>query len=119
MKRGRSTGTPTLAEAARFEAIKELGCLVAHILGMEWVPCEIHHMTSGGKHGQKRRGHEFSIGLNSWSHRGAPFNGWTSKECEELFGPSYARQPRAFREMFGRDDELLSLQNQLLEERTP
>lgn len=119
MKRGRSTGIPTLAEAARFEAIKELGCLVAHILGLEWVPCEIHHMTTGGRHGQKRLGHEVSIGLNPWSHRGVPFNGWTSRECEELFGPSYAREPRKFRATFGNDAELLARQNELLKERTP
>lgn len=39
MKRGRSTGVPTLAEAARFEAIKELGCLVA-------VPSKPYYMAS-------------------------------------------------------------------------
>jgi hypothetical protein len=30
------------------------------------------------------------------------------------FGPSYARTPRAFREVFGQDDVLLAYQNDLI-----
>lgn len=113
MKRGRSTATPTREEAARFDAIKEAGCVVAHIRGLGWTPCEIHHLTIGGKHGAKRRGHEFSVGLNSWSHRGVTFNGLTGLECLELFGPSYALEPRAFREQYP-DDLLLEHQEGMI-----
>lgn len=116
MKRGRSMTTPTKAESARMDAIKELGCILGHKLDLGWVPAEIHHLTIGGKHGSKRRGHEFTIGLNPWSHRGEPFNGLTTAQCMEMFGPSYAKQPRAFRELIGTDDELLAYQNQLLGE---
>ncbi len=114
MKRGRSTNAPTKAEAERFDAIKELGCILGHKLDLGWVPAEIHHLTIGGKHGAKRRGHEFTIGLNPWSHRGVLFSGLTQAQCLEMFGPSYAKQPRAFRELIGTDDELLEYQNQLL-----
>lgn len=113
MKRGRSTSKPTREEAARFDAIKEAGCVVAHWLGIGWVPCEIHHLTVGGKHGQRRLGHLQSVGLNPWSHRGVPFNGWTADECYGIFGPSYALEPRAFREQYP-DDLLLEHQEGMI-----
>ncbi len=114
MKRGRSTGNPTKAQQARMDAIKERGCVVAFRRGHGFVYAEIHHLTIGGKHGQKRRGHDFVVGLNPWSHRGVPFNGWTAAECLAMFGPSYALEPRRFREEIGSDDELIALQDEIL-----
>jgi hypothetical protein len=114
MKQGRSTGKPTAAQVARFDCIREEGCLVAQILGIDWLPAEIHHLTTGGKHGQKRLGHDSSIGLNCWSHRGVPLDGWSAERCRDVLGPSYAREPRLFRELFGSDDELLARQNEIL-----
>lgn len=114
MKRGRSTGTPTKAQQARFDAIKDAGCVVAFLRGLRWTPAEIHHLTLGGKHGQKRMGHEFTVGLNPWSHRGVAFNGLSVDQCRHLFGPSYALEPRAFRELYP-DDVLLAAQQSLLE----
>ena len=116
MKRGRSTGNPTVAKQQRMDAIREIGCIVAHSLGLGHVPCEVHHLTIGGKHGAKRRGHDFTVGLNVWSHRGEPFGGMSAETCERLFGPSYAKQPRRFRQEIGSDDYLLDLQNTLIEQ---
>lgn len=119
MKRGRSTGKPTVAQQQRMDAITEIGCIVAYSLGIDLgdrpIPAEVHHLTVGGKHGAKRRGHDFTIGLNPWSHRGEPFGGMSAARCEELFGPSYALQPRKFRQEVGSDDYLLDLQNTLIE----
>lgn len=109
MKSCRSTGKPTKAEAARMDAIKEGGCVIAWSLGMQDVPCEVHHLTVGSRHGQKRRGHLYTVGLNPWSHRGVPFNGMDAVRCQILFGPSYAREPKRFRDEWP-DDRLLSLQ---------
>lgn len=116
MRQGRSTGTPTKAQQARHDAIREAGCIVAKMRGHGWTPAEIHHLTIGGRHGSKRRGHDHVIGLNPWSHRGAPFNGMSAAKCEELFGPSYARQPRLFRELIGQDDALELEQARILGE---
>lgn len=116
MKHGRSTSTPTKEQQARFDAMKEIGCSLANRLNIGWVYGEIHHLTIGGKHGAKRRGHEFTICLNPWSHRGEPFGGLDADRCMEMFGPSYAKQPRAFRQLIGNDDELLIYQNQILRE---
>lgn len=120
MRRGRSTGKKALPQQARLAAIKGIGCIVAYSLGIRFgeepVPAEEHHLTVGGKHGQKRRGHDFTIGLNPWFQRGEPFGGMSAVRCEELFGPSYARQPRKFRQEVGSDDYLFDLQNTLIEE---
>lgn len=112
MKRGRSTGKPRGAQAARFALIWEHGCVACLIYGLYTLP-EIHHLTVGGKHGQKRRGHDFTIGLCPYHHRGDP--GFSDRElCELAYGPSYALQPKLFRETFGQDDYLLAYQNQLI-----
>lgn len=113
MKQGRSTSTPTQGQAARFEQIKRIGCICCWIKGVEHVPAEIHHLTIGGKHGQKRRGHDYTIGLCQWHHRGVlPYAG---AQLAAGLGPSYALEPRRFREAFGSDDQLLEFQNQAIE----
>ena len=110
MRQGRSTGAPTKEQQARFDAIKAIGCIVCRMRGMHSVPCEIHHLTVGGKHGQKRRGHDFTIGLCGYHHRGLPL--WHIERFDA--GPSYALEPRRFREVFGQDDALLAYQDELI-----
>lgn len=107
---------PTRKEAARMAAIHESGCVIARHLGI-WsegedgerfpVYAEVHHLTTGGKHGQKRLGHRHTVGINPYSHRGVPFGNYTAAECKAMFGPSYAKEPRAFRELYS-DDWLLA-----------
>lgn len=108
-----STGKPTKAEQARFDAMKEAGvCIACHIGGNQRFPqyVEIHHLLSGNK----RRGHLFTVGLCVWHHRGIPPFGWGDKEALEELGPSLAKGSKPFRAMFGSDDELLKIQNELL-----
>lgn len=122
MKQGRSTGNPTIAQQARHDAIREKGCIVAILRGVvsgeegDTFPCAIHHCTIGGKHGAKRRGHDFVLGLNDWSHQGYPVMGWSAEKCREVLGPSYAIEPLAFRNEIGRDDYLLQKQAEFLGE---
>lgn len=107
----------------RTAAIKEIGCIVAHIRGLGFIPAAEHHLTTGGKHGSKRLGHDFTVGLNDWSHQGYPLTqyGWDADECERQLGPSLARDPDAFRAMWtdtgnaeAAQDAMLEYQNQLL-----
>lgn len=114
MKQGRSTGKPTIAQQYRFYAIKEIGCICCRTLGITRA-AEIHHLTSGGRHGQKRRGHDFTIGLCSHHHRGVTAFG-NARLATATYGPSYALEPRKFRETFGSDDVLLALQDKLIGE---
>lgn len=103
----------------RTQFIKDAGCIVAHKRGLPWTPCEEHHLLLDGKHGSKRRGDDFTVGLNPWSHRGQPFNGMSVLTCEALFGPSLAVEPVAFRAMWSdilsqADEAMLAFQNQIL-----
>jgi hypothetical protein len=106
---------PTKHEAARMEAIREIGCVIArHVQGV-YVPCEVHHLTVGGKHGAPRRGHRYTVGLNPWSHRGYTLAGMFQHELEMLYGPSYVLEPRNFRTQYP-DEWLLRQQDELLRE---
>lgn len=107
-----STKKPTKAEAARFEAIKSLGCLACRKLGLAMFcgPIECHHLLSGGK----RRGHMDSVPLGRWHHRGIPWQTLNSRQMTEAFGPSLAKGSKPFHAMFGSDDELLAETNQLI-----
>ncbi|WP_343649453.1 Ref family recombination enhancement nuclease [Stenotrophomonas sp.] len=116
MKRGRSTGNKTTVQQARLDAIKDIGCIVCDALGHGFMPCQVHHLLVGGKHGQKRRGHDYTIGLCPWHHVGEPMAGLSHSVCTDRYGPSYAREPRRFRQEIGTDDYLLDLQNTLIEQ---
>jgi hypothetical protein len=95
-------------------ALREIGCVVAHILGIGWLPAEKHHLLTTGLHGNgKRRGEQATVGLNLWSHRGVVLPGWSTDQCRDVLGPSYAREPAAFRALYS-DDVLLREQERLL-----
>ncbi len=104
----KSLPAPNDAQKRRFEAIKRIGCICCLIRSNASVACEIHHLVSGNK----RRGHEFSIGCCEWHHRGVCYGG--SKRATELLGPSLANGSKPFHAAFGSDDELLDYQNNLL-----
>lgn len=92
--------------------------MIARERGLGFMPCEVHHLTCGSRHGAKRLGHEYTVGLNRWSHRGVPLTeyGWDAATCREKLGPSYAREPAAFRAQYP-DSYLLQLQDaQLMED---
>ncbi len=114
----KSTGKPTKAQVERFEALKELGCIACiKTLGIRALHCgptEIHHLNLGGKAGQKRLGHDFTIPLGPWHHRAVLALGWTSSESARFYGPSLAKQSKAFRERYGSDGELLAEVNKLI-----
>ena len=89
-------------------AIREIGCVVCRMRGLGYVACEKHHLLTTGRHGTgKRRGEAYTVGLCQYHHRGvgAP---------TAALGPSYAREPRAFRELYP-DALLLAEQNRRIE----
>lgn len=115
LKQGRSTGTPTKPQLQRWIYIREIGCIACMQQGHRPLITEVHHLTVGGKHGQKRRGHEYTIGLCRWHHRGCVPQPMTKPDiAREFLGPSYHHHARAFRETYGQDDSLLKLQNELI-----
>jgi hypothetical protein len=111
----KSTGKPTKSQAKRFERFNAIGCIACRKTGNLFCgPVEAHHLNLGGRAGQKRRGHDYTIPLGQWHHRGLTLPGRTLTDMREVFGPSLARQSKAFREFFGSDDQLLAEVNQLL-----
>lgn len=95
-------------------ALREIGCVVARLRGVGFIPCTKHHLLTTGRHGTgKRRGERFTVGLSDWSHQGRLLPGWSEERCREVLGPSYAKEPRAFRELYP-DDLLLAEQERLL-----
>lgn len=120
----KSLGPPTAEQLRRWEWMEQFGCLACHFLckpiGRQCGPVERHHLTVGGKHGAPRLGHDFTIMLGAWHHRGEAMPGATSmgggssEAAEMVFGPSYAKTPRAFRAEFGSDENLLRQQNELI-----
>ena len=111
-----STPKPSKDDLRRFDKLYRIGCIACRIHEMVYRYPEIHHLNLGGKAGQKRRGHQFTIPLCSWHHQGTVDLGWNSVEMVQKHGPSLAKQSRRFREVFGSDDELLEQTARLIEE---
>lgn len=116
MRSGRSTGNPTKAQSARWDAMRSIGCIACRqnlgLWGACPMPIEIHHLLSGGR----RIGHDATLALCHWHHQAKRFPSTTSGYAEQakLYGPSLEREPRRFAEMYGTDEELLALQNDLM-----
>lgn len=102
------------AQRHRMASIKLIGCLACRIDGRGYVPCEVHHLNEGGRHGGERRGHDFTIGLCPWHHRGTCREGWTVADMTAGYGSSWAHEPTRFSLSYGEDDRLLQYQNDLL-----
>jgi hypothetical protein len=109
-----STPSPGPEDLARFRLIYDTGCVACFVeIGANRLP-EIHHLTSTGRHGGPRAGHQATVGLCPWHHRGVPLDNHNARDTEHILGPSLARTPRAFRHRYGVDDALLELQNRRL-----
>lgn len=114
MRKGRSTGKPNKAEAARIVAAKEGPCIACYSwfggnIDMCLWGCDYHHTKSGNV----RRGHANGFGMCLWHHRGIAFNG-DAKATRTAYGPSLMDGSRLFHETYGSDDELIELQTKLI-----
>lgn len=116
MRRGRSTGSPTKAEAVWIESVKSSGCLCCMARGFPHYPngpaVEAHHLLSGGI----RRGHFYTVGLCAWHHRGRLIvQGWSHADHRHHLGPSLAEGSVPFHAAFGGDEDLLAEQRRILD----
>lgn len=108
-----STGNPTKAQQARFDALREIGCICCwNFAGYYSVP-EIHHITSGFK----RHGHDESLSLCPWHHRGIVHQGVDEWKMKQALGPSLAHGKREFVRVFGTERQLLETVNAMIERR--
>ena len=99
-----STTKPTKAQQARFDALKRMNCIACEKEG-EQALAEIHHLVDKG-YRKHSGGHDATIPLCKWHHRGESIYG--ARASEEMFGPSLALSKRAFVERYGSERELLA-----------
>jgi hypothetical protein len=99
-----------VADIERFSQLYALGCIVSRIYFNRWEPAEIHHLVEG----RKRLGHQFTIPLSPWFHRGVPPADLRPSEATGLLGPSLALSKRNFVERFDTERNLLAKVNEMI-----
>jgi len=103
---------PRIADIERFAKLRALGCVVSKIYFNRWEPAEIHHLVEG----RKRLGHQFTIPLSPWFHRGVPpLPDMRPSEATKQLGPSLALSKREFVARFMSERQLLEKTNELIE----
>lgn len=90
--------------------MQSIGCVCCQIRGLGYADGEIHHILSGGR----RISHDHTICLTPWHHRGVVPSGFTEKQVKDIMGPSMAKSPKEFEEVFGTQEELLEFQNEVI-----
>jgi len=101
--------TATKADRERFQALQDSGCVVCGEFHGHYQPPDIHHLVDG-----YRLGHQFTIPLCEWHHRGVPKAFMSCSETEKELGPSLARSKIDFNISFGTERELLDRTNALI-----
>lgn len=99
-------------------AIRDIGCICCALMGYGGEPAEKHHLNQGDRHGGKRRGEAYTVGLCAWHHRGLCKCDGSQRDCPRChltYGPSWHHTAHEFRETFGSGDALLEYQNQRIE----
>lgn len=92
----------TASNIARFRKLSDLGCYCCAKMGW-YAPPDIHHILSGGR----RKGHDATIPLCAWHHRGHCEMGWNKARMRLRFGPSLADGSKPFHAHWGTQLEIL------------
>lgn len=109
-----STSKPTKAQQARFDALREIGCICCwNYLGIKRNP-EIHHIVDKG-YRKHSGGHDATLPLCAWHHRGE--YGDATIHAVQTYGPSLALNKREFIRVFGTERQLLETVNAMIERR--
>ena len=96
-----------MTKKERFNAIIELGCIVCREFYYVFTLASIHHLT-GLKYrsGGKRASDDDTIGLCPGHHQYGSYD-----------HPSIHSHPKRFEELFGTQEELLNITNELIREK--
>ena len=108
-----------LRDAARYTALREMGCIACSMIGL-LAPCgptEIHHLVDKGTR-QHSGGNQATIPLGRWHHRGIPLADHNERYMEAFYGPSMALSKRMFIVRFGTERQLLAQVNDRLKGRS-
>lgn len=109
----------TAADRRRFDTLQDLGCLIARVFfDKPNTPGEVHHVLTAGR----RTGHQATLYLAPWYHRGVPPTVRHAGRLLELtvaaattrYGPSLALDRPAFEARFASEVDLLAMQDELV-----
>ena len=97
----------TQADELRFEIIYEIGCLPC-LIDAWFADATIQHTLDGGQ----RIGHQASYGSCPYHHQGLRPEGYAgpmNAHVERKYGPSFARNKRAFEQRYGTEPQLVQI----------
>jgi hypothetical protein len=100
-------------DRARLAKIKSFGCLACAQDGRRW-QSDAHHVVSNG-YRRLSGGHQNTISLCPWHHRGLLPDGYTTSRATAEFGPSLAVNKREFVNRYGTERQLLAKINAKLD----
>lgn len=100
------------ADQDRLDAIHDMPCVCCESLRIEQpFRTEAHHVVDLG-YRKHSGGHQSTLPLDSWHHRGLCLDGMTATQMEAKYGPSLALNKRLFKVVFGTERELLEQVNE-------
>lgn len=121
-----STSKPTKAEQARLDALHDMPC-IACVKEAAFAKkrgelrlgqpgrTEAHHLTDRGTR-KHSGGHDATLPLCVWHHRGELTYPLSSRQMRELHGPSFALNKKDFIALYGSERSLLAEVNEQLEQ---
>lgn len=106
-----STGAPTKAQRTRLDALSRMRCLCCEFEKVQqpW-PTEIDHLVDNG-YRRLSGGHDATIPLCAWHHRGLCLDGCTTETMTGRYGPSFALRGRLAAVWYGSKRDLLERVN--------
>lgn len=108
-KRHTRRDTKTAEDEIRFNKITRCICCKMRNISKH---AERHHITISGF----TQGHQATIGLCPWHHRGICDDGETTTTMTAKYGPSLAKGSKTFHAEFGSNEFLLGYQDKLISE---
>lgn len=101
--------TNSIEDQNRLDYIHTLPCIACVIIGQsQLLPTEGHHIVDKG-YREHSGGHQSTLPLCGWHHRGMCADGMSSVVMRAQYGPSFELEKRTFKIRFGSERELLEL----------
>lgn len=104
-----STTKPTKAQQERLDAIHAMPCIACDIEDCtQGSRTEAHHLVDKGTR-KLSGGHDATIPLCGWHHRGEKPDHMKLREMHLLYGPSLELQKKEFKNIYGNERTLLAM----------
>ena len=98
----------TKSDKKRLDIIHRLPCMACVQNGSDTgMRVEAHHLVDKG-YRKHSGGHQATLPLCGWHHRGEPLMGWTVANMHEFHGPSLFHHGKQFTVRYGNQREMLA-----------